>query len=94
MFSERAYAMDAYRWVSRRKTQFTPLARCPSFPVSLLGLLHCELLAMGIPGRIDQQTNTLDLIVGHTDGHPVGVDGESQHCLYRSNVEFFPLVHG
>ncbi len=26
--------MDAYRWVSKWKTQFAPLARCSSFPVS------------------------------------------------------------
>ncbi len=30
----------------------------------LLGLFHRELLAMGMPGGIDQQTNALDIIVG------------------------------
>jgi hypothetical protein len=38
--------------------------------------------------------NSLDIIVGYTDGHPVSVDDESKHCLHRSNVELFSLVHG
>ncbi len=43
----------------------------------LLGLFHCESLAMGMPGGIDQQTNALDIIVGHTNSHPVDVYYES-----------------
>ncbi len=39
----------------------------------LLGLFHHESLAMGMPGGINQQTNALDIIVGHTNSHPVGV---------------------
>ncbi len=39
----------------------------------LLGFFHRESLAMGMPGGIDQQTNALDVIVGHTNSHPVGV---------------------
>ncbi len=43
----------------------------------LLGFFHCESLAMGMPGGIDQQTNALGIIVGHTNSHPVGVYYES-----------------
>ncbi len=46
---------------------------------------------MGMPGRINQQTNTLDIIVRYTNDHPVGVDDRSQHCLYRRDVEFSHL---
>jgi hypothetical protein len=39
----------------------------------LLGIFHRESLAMGMLGGIDQQTNALNIIVGHTNSHPVGV---------------------
>ncbi len=39
----------------------------------LFGLFHRELLAMGMPGGINLQTNAFDIIVGHTNSHPVGV---------------------
>ena len=49
----------------------------------LLGLFHRESLAMSMPGVIDQQTNALDVIIGHTNSHPVGVYYKSKHSLYR-----------
>ncbi len=43
----------------------------------LLGFFHRESLAMGMPGGINQQTNALDIIIGHTKSHPGGVYYES-----------------
>ncbi len=46
----------------------------------LLGLFHRELLAMGMPDGMDQQTNALDIIIGHT------------HSLRVGWRNFFPVV--